>query len=112
MTIWLIAMGFGIIISVINIYIKDISHLLDLIFLLGFWSSGIFFRGETFIEKYPMLMIAHPFVGLIVNVRNMLFYNNPIDITLLTVNLTQGTVLYIAGLYLVKKHKHMAVEKM
>lgn len=111
-TIWLIAMGFGMIISVINIYIKDISHLLDLVFLLGFWSSGIFFRGEEFIEKYPALMVLHPFVGLIINVRNALYYNKPIDVTLLAINLTQGIILYVIGLYLVNQHKHMAVEKL
>jgi ABC-type polysaccharide/polyol phosphate export permease len=64
---YLISVGAAMLVGVIYIYIKDIKHMLDIILLFGFWSSGIFFQGKKLLEFLPLLLYANPFVGIIIN---------------------------------------------
>lgn len=107
----MIGMGFGMILSVVFIFVRDINHLLDIVFLFGFWSSGIFFRGEIFIEIFPPFLYLHPFVGIIMNVRNTMLYNHPVNVELLYSDLIYGLLLVVIGYFILKKFSHKALEK-
>jgi len=112
MNVFLIAAGLGMILSVIYIYFKDIHHLLDIIFLFGFWSSGVFFKGDVFKEIFPAYIFINPFVGIIINVRNVLVYNSSIDWHLLTINMVFGIMLFLIGKFLMERYSYMAFEKL
>lgn len=107
----LIALGFGMCLSILFIFFKDISHLMDIVYLFGFWSSGIFFRGELFVEIFPPLLYINPFVGIIINARNLLIFNNSIDFYLLMINFVSGLIIYLIGLLLLKKYASYAYER-
>lgn len=111
LTLLLLSLGFGMILSIVYIYFKDINHLLDIVFLIGFWSSGIFFRGQKFLDLFPPFLYINPFVGLIMNVRSIMIYNEPPDFKLMSINLTIGLVLYVIGVRLVQNKSHDAIEK-
>lgn len=109
--VFLISIGFGMILSVIYIYFKDIQHILDIIFLFGFWSSGIFFKGEIFLDIFPAFLYMNPFVGIIMNVRHVLVYNTPIEMDLLFVGLAHGIGLALLGYWLMINYTHKALER-
>jgi len=110
--VYFIAIGFGMILSVVFIYFNDINHLLDIVFLVGFWSSGIFFRGDVFKEIFPALMYLNPFIGIIVNVRNVALYDQMVDLQMLFLNLGAGILILLFGYWVVMKYSSLALERM
>lgn len=109
--LYLITMGTGMILAVLYIYIKDINHLWDIVRLFLFWTSGVFLRGEKFLEFYPPFLYINPLVGIFVNVRNIIFFIEPIDIKLMSFCLMYGIVLYVAGFSIFTKYSDLALER-
>jgi len=111
-TLFLISVGFGMVISIIYIYVLDINHILDIVFLFGFWSSGIFFQGEMLMEIFPAFMYLNPFVGLIMNFRDVVLYDTSPDYILMLVNFLSACFLFIIGVWIVKRKSYEAFEKL
>lgn len=110
-TLYLLSIGISMIFSVIHIYAKDINHLIDIIILIGFWTSGVFFSPQIIIEKFPILYYLNPFLGLFTNARSILVYNSDIDIVILNINLIFSLFVYICGYFFIKNYSHKALEK-
>jgi len=109
-SLYLIAIGVGMLLSSIYIFFSDINHLVDIIILLGFWTSGIFFPADKILEVWPPLYYINPFVGLLDNVRNILVYNLPLDFQIMTINLTQAIFIYLIGYKFMEKYSPRAFE--
>lgn len=75
-----IAMGSSMILASINVFLKDINHIWPIIILGGFWTAPIFFPLEPIQAKAPFLVWIHPATSTIVNMRNILFYGQPMDL--------------------------------
>ncbi len=109
---WLIGMGAGMILSIAYILFSDINHLVDILVMLGFWTSGIFFPSQIILEKYPTLYYLNPFLGIFQNVRSISIYNTAINYEIMIVNFSMGVVVYIIGFILLKKYYHLGMEKL
>ena len=112
LNLYLLSLGVGMILSIIYIYFKDINHLIDILILVGFWTSGIIFPPETVLEKLPILYYLNPFLGMLTNVRSILVYNEEINFVILNLNLLTGMLLYGIGVYSIKNHSHKAFERL
>lgn len=109
--LYLITMGAGMILAVFYIFIKDINHLWDIIRLFLFWTSGVFMRGEKFLELFPPFLYLNPIVGILINIRNVVFFIQPIDMRLLSFCFIYGIVLYVFGFTLFSKYSDSALER-
>jgi len=107
----LIGMAGAMILSTIYIFLKDINHILDIVILVGFWSSGIFFKAEKILEHYPSFIYINPFVGIITNMRNIGLDNQPINWYYMCIGMVWGLVLFLIGYLLVRKYAYLSVEK-
>ena len=110
LALFLIAIGCGMIVSVVNIFYRDIKHLLEFFFKFGFWTSGILFPVEKVIEVVPVFYFLNPIIGIIKNVRNILVFNQEIDYVILSLNLVIGVILFAIGRYLVDKNSALVLE--
>lgn len=108
--VFMLCIGTAMILTVIQIYFKDIKHLWAIIVLAGFWSSGIFRRGELFLEALPPLRYLNPFVGIVMNMRAISFDGIGPDWSLMGINYTAGIIVLITGLLLYKNYSHKAIE--
>jgi len=111
LNIYLISMGGGMILAVLYIYFKDINHLWDILRLFLFWTSGVFLRGEKFLEFFPPFLYLNPLVGILINIRNVVFFMEPIDFRLMSFCLMYGIILYIAGYSVFTKYSNLALER-
>jgi len=109
---YLVSVSFGLILSTLNIYFKDINHLWDMVLLAGFWVTPIFFRGEEILERAPVLLYANPMSGIIINVRKVLLYSELPDWNLLLISTVYAISLYIIGRFFFLKYSHKAAEKL
>lgn len=108
----LIMMGTAMILATIQIYLKDIVHLWSIITLFGFWTSGVFFRGEIFLERFPPLLYIHPFVGIIMNMRAITMDIGEWQWYMVLVDMIWGISLFLIGRYLINKYSHKALENL
>lgn len=108
--LFLLGMGFGMILSAVYIYARDIDHLLDIVFLLGLWTSGIFFPARRVLEFWKPLYYLNPFLGIFQNVRSVLVYDTPLDIPIMSLNFTVGILVFVLGISTIKKFTHKALE--
>ncbi len=112
LTTTLLGTGLGMILSVIYIFFRDINHMVDIIVLFGFWTSGIFFPSSQIIAFWKPLYYLNPFVGILENVRSMIVYGTKINLEIMSINLIVGLIIFAIGLSLVKKYSYLAIERL
>ena len=111
LNLFFIASGFGMILSIVYIFFKDVIHLLDIVFLVGFWTSGIFFLSTAVLDKLTILYYVNPFLGILENARNILLFNKPLNLEIMSINFTFGILIFIMGVHFVNKYSHKSFEK-
>jgi len=111
LNILMISMGFGMILSCLYVFFKDVIHLLDIFFLLGFWGSGIFFKSDLILENIPLLYYLNPFVGILHNVRETLIFEYNIDLMIMSINLIQGILIMLLGFKVLQNFSSLALER-
>ncbi len=111
LNIFVLTLAVTIILAILSLYVVDIIHIWDLVLLAGFWSAPILFRGETILEKFPLLAFIHPFTGLIINVRKSILYNEAPDMFFLIYNFVLSFSLLIFSLFLFKKLSRRVLER-
>jgi len=110
LNLYLISLGIGMILSIIFIYFKDINHLLDILILFGFWTSGVVFPAEKVLKKLPFLYYSNPFIGIFENVRAILVYQSEINFQILCINFLFGLTIYTIGVCALNNHSQDAFE--
>ena len=109
--LFILSIGVSFILSIINLYLKDIQHLWSMILLFGFWTSGVFARGEIFIEAFPPLQWLHPFIGIIGNFRKVMLFGETTDMGMLLYTYLYSLIIFMIGYVLFRKYSHLALEK-
>ena len=110
--IYLLTLACSMLLSTLNIFLKDIHHLWDMVTLLGIWLSPVFYSEALFREKLGFLVYANPFAGIIINVHNTVLYGQPPDYFLVFFNLIFSVLLFVVCYGLFLRFSHKAVEKM
>jgi len=108
--LYLITIGLSMILSVLYLIVRDIVHLVDIMILFGFWTSGIMFPSELVLVKIPILYYINPFMGLFTNIRAVLVYDSEINIAIMNINLLTGIILVIIGYNILNLYSKKAFE--
>ena len=101
----------AIVLGLIRPVFDDIVHIWEIMLMVGFWVSGIFFSGQFYFENYPWFVHVNPFVGILLNMRACLLENNDIYWGLLIENLVVSGILYYIAVVLFKKYAKKVIEK-
>jgi len=110
--VFLIGSGIGMILSIVLVYFRDITHIINLLVMLGLWTSGIFFKADLILNTAPIIYYLNPFVGIIDNVRNITLYNSYPNLVTMNMNIITGLILFILGYNTISKFSHHAMEKL
>jgi ABC-type polysaccharide/polyol phosphate export permease len=111
LSLFLISSAMAIILGLIRPIFDDIVHIWEILLMIGFWVSGIFFSGQFYFDNYPWFVHVNPFVGILLNMRACLLENNAIYWGLLIENLIFSGTLYIIAVVLFKKYAKKVIEK-
>lgn len=104
----LLLIGLGTLLASINVFLRDISPMLDVVLLLMFYMTGIIFPLDRVPEKYQWVIDLNPIAPLIEAWRNLLVYGNAPD-TAIWPTLLLAAVSLVVGLTLFQKlEKHFA----
>jgi ABC-type polysaccharide/polyol phosphate export permease len=107
----ILALGISLILSTINVYLKDIVQVWDLVLLLMFWINPIFFAKQKIFNMFPALLWANPLAGIIINSRNVLMYGEEPDWLLAGYDFVYAGAFLAFGIWFFNKYFHKAIEK-
>jgi len=66
--------GLGLIIAVLNVFYRDVAHIVSVAVMLLFYLTPIFYRPQAIAREYQFLFTWNPMVSLIQSYRNIFFY--------------------------------------
>ena len=111
LTIFTLCVAVSLILSSLYIYFKDISHVWDITLMLGFWTSGIFFKVTAITNVVPAMIYLNPYLGIIENGRKILFYDEMPDLLLLGYNLLTAILLLGIAYFVFIRYHHKMLER-
>ena len=102
--------GLGLIIATMNVFYRDIQHIVTVTLMLMFYITPVFYRSGALAETYQFIFKANPVAVLIDSYRTVLFYGKFPDWgSLLLVGMVSGTVLII-GYFVYNRQLHEIID--
>jgi len=112
-TLYLMTMGASFILSTLQPFVKDITHLWDMTILTGFWVSGVFFEPQMIFDKAPLMGFFNPFLGIIMNIRGIVISDlYEVSYYWLWINLAFSIGFCLLGYFIFKQFGGKALEKL
>jgi len=65
--------GLGVLFSVINVFFRDLGHLLAVLLLFWFWATPIFYSLEMIPQEFRWLTYCNPMMPFVASYREILF---------------------------------------
>jgi len=112
LNLMMLSLGIGLILSTLNVYLKDVTQIWDLVLLLMFWINPIFFAKQRIFNMFPALLYANPLAGIIINSRDVLMYGKEPDWFLAGYNFMYAGLILAVGVWSFNKFFHKAIEKL
>lgn len=107
----ILSLGVSLILATINVYLKDITQIWELVLLLMFWINPIFFAKQKIFNLFPALLYMNPLAGIIINSRDVLMYGKEPDWFLVGYDYIYALAILGFGIWFYKKFFHKAIEK-
>lgn len=110
--LYLLSLGFSLILSSIYIIAKDINQIWMVFINFLFFLSPIFYKLEVFRHSMPGVDYINPISGLIINARRAFLYNQPPEKLLFVFDFGYAIFLVLVGLIMLNKLGAKAAEKL
>jgi ABC-type polysaccharide/polyol phosphate export permease len=112
LNLFLLSLGFSLILSNIYIVAKDINQIWHVFVNFLFFLSPIFYKLDVFRQNLPGIDYINPISGLIINARRAMLYNLPPEWVLFGFDFGYALLLFLIGLILLNKLGSKAAEKL
>lgn len=99
----LFAVSIGLIFGVLNVFIRDISHLSNIILQFWFWLTPVVYTIDIVPQKYNHYLYYNPLTNIILNYQNILVYGKNVDFSLLIYPIGLSLVLAVVAIFMYKK---------
>ena len=109
----LVVFSFGVllILSTLFPFFEDLSHLWDMLLVLGFWTSGVIFNGEKIAQTITWLPYINPMANIISLFRNGFLGTPFIGWDLIGITLLQVLIFLGIGLRIFRTFTLKALDK-
>lgn len=109
----LIIFSFGVLLMLSTAfpYFEDLSHLWDMLLVLGFWTSGVIFNGEKIAETFTWLPYINPMANIISLFRNGFLGTTFIGWDLVGITILQVFLFLGIGIWIFQTFTLKALDK-
>ena len=105
-----LTMGLGLVIATLNVFYRDIQHLVGIILSLLFYLVPVFYRPQSVVEQYKFVYEINPIAVVIQSYRTVLFYGQyPSVESILFASITSLAV-YGLGLFIYRSRQHDIID--
>lgn len=108
----LLASGLGMILSVLNVFFRDIQQFISIFFQVWFWLTPIVYLADLIPEKFRFFLLLNP-MYYIIKIYQKIFYEKVIpDSRILAMALICAIFMFISGCYTVWHFKDELVDEL
>ncbi|TDX59251.1 ABC transporter permease [Orenia marismortui] len=94
---YLIVLGFSLMVSALNVYFRDLEHILNSIMAGWFYFTPIIYPLEMIPEEYFGYFFLNPLAPIIVSFKDILYYGRTPDFIMLGISGLTGILMVIFG---------------
>lgn len=94
---FLFVLGIVLIISALNVYFRDLVHIMDIVTMAWFYATPIVYAPEMVEDIFPLLLILNPMAGIIASYRDILYYHRWPQFSSLTLAIVFGVITVVLG---------------
>lgn len=106
----ILASGIGLILGILNVFIRDIGHIMSIVLPVWFWLTPIVYPESIVPEKYLFIIKMNPMYYIVHSYHNVIAYKANIDLHHLDVLLLLSLFLALCSIILFKKSKQELVD--
>jgi len=99
----LLALGFGMVFSSLNVKYRDIKYTVPFLIQLGLFVTPIIYPVSILPEKYKIFISLNPMTGIIEAFRSTVIPNKQIDLMLLLYSVIVSVIVFLLGLAYFRK---------
>lgn len=99
----LLCLSISLWISSMNVYLRDIEHVLTIVIIAWFYLTPIVYTVEMIPNEYLSLFKLNPMYSVIVEYRNILFFQMDLNFRSLVYPTVLGIILLLSGLIVFEK---------
>jgi len=78
-----LAMGIGLFLGTLNVFIRDIGQMMEVILNFWFWLTPIVYMPRILPPAYQDLLMINPLTGIVMGFQNVLLYDKAPDLSIL-----------------------------
>ena len=90
-------LGIVLIVSALNVYFRDLAHIMEIITMAWFYATPIVYPPEMVKDSFPWLLVLNPMSGIIASYRDILYYHRWPQFSSLTLAVVFGVATVILG---------------
>lgn len=106
----LLAFGFGLLLGVINVFVRDVAQVVPVILQLLFWLTPIVYMIEIIPQHYAFWLQLNPMYHLASAYQNILLFNREPDIQSLSMIFLVALVVFALATFLFRRAKEEMVD--
>lgn len=92
---YIVTLSFALLFSSINVYFRDLEHMLEVFLMAWFYFTPIIFPVEMIPQKYIKYFFLNPVTPIITAFRDILYYGKAPDLKMLFMILVAGILMLI-----------------
>jgi lipopolysaccharide transport system permease protein len=96
-------LGFGIVLGVLNVFVRDISQIVPIMLQFSFWFTPIVYPVTVIPEKYIYLLNYNPFFAIVSSYQKVFVFGQSPEISRILIASTISLFALILGLFIYKK---------
>ena len=109
---YILTLGITFILSAITVFVRDVTHFVSVIMMLGFYATPIVYQASMLPEKFQIFLKLNPMAQLVEAYRSILYYHQMPDMTMLTIWGIASLLILVLGYLIFKKLEKSFVEEL
>jgi len=69
-----LALGLGLMVATLNVFYRDVQHIVGVLLALLFYLTPVFYRSEEALERFALVFALNPLTALVESYRAIFFY--------------------------------------
>jgi len=102
----ILIVGLSMIIATMNVFYRDIQHIVGLGVVLLFYLTPVFYRAQSISESYKFVYTLNPVAVMIESYREIFFYGSPPMWSSLIIAMINSVVILIIGYFIYRRRLH------
>lgn len=98
-----LALGLGLILGILNVFIRDIGQIVPIVLQIWFWFTPIVYPESIIPEAYRHLLSFNPIYGIVSSYHQVLVYGEAPSLSLIIVPSVIGLGLVLLSLFLFRR---------